>query len=179
MPFPYPENERKRLEALASFNILDTAAEQSFDDFILVASAICQTPIALMSLVDRGRQWFKARLGIEATETPREHAFCAHAILGREVMVVEDAAEDERFAGNPLVTAEPKIRFYAGAPLIDSEGHGIGALCVIDKKPRQLTVEQLTALEALARRIIAHMELTRASTGLADALLALQGHPRQ
>jgi hypothetical protein len=179
MPFPYPENERQRLEALARYNILDTAAEQVFDDFTLIASAICQTPIAVVSFVDAGRQWFKARLGIDATETPREHAFCAYTILGRDVMVVEDATQDERFAGNPLVTSEPNIRFYAGAPLIDSEGNALGALCVIDRIPRHLTMEQLKALEALSRQIIAHMELTLAAAGLADALIDKSVPPEQ
>lgn len=171
MPIPYPENERKRLEALARYSIMDTAAEQVFDDFTVLASIICQTPIALVSLVDAERQWFKARLGIEATETPREQAFCAHAILGHDVMVVEDATQDLRFAGNPLVTSEPKIRFYAGAPLIDGEGNALGALCVIDRTPRHLTREQLKALEVLARQIIAHMELTLTASRLADALI--------
>ena len=170
MNAPLPTHETQRLEALRRYRILDTPAEQAFDDFAFLASTLCQTPIALMTLVDTDRQWFKARLGLDATETPREQAFCAHTILGTEVMVVEDATRDERFAHNALVTAEPHIRFYAGAPLIDREGNGLGSLCVIDRHPRQLSPEQNQALQALARQIISQLELRRASADLADAL---------
>ena len=167
---PLPTNETKRLEALRRFRILDTPAEQSFDDFAFLASTICQTPIALVTLVDTDRQWFKARLGFDVSETPREQAFCAHTILGTDVMIVEDASHDARFANNPLVTGEAHIRFYAGAPLIDGEGNGLGSLCVIDRHPRPLTPEQSKALQALARQIISHLELRRASADLAEAL---------
>ena len=143
---PLPANETKRLKALRRYQILDTSAEQAFDDFAFLASTICQTPIALMTLVDTDRQWFKARLGLDVTETPREQAFCAHTILGSEVMVVEDATRDVRFANNALVTGDPHIRFYAGAPLMDAEGNGLGSLCVIDRQPRSLSPEQTKAL---------------------------------
>ena len=167
---PLPTNESKRLEALRRYQILDTSAEQAFDDFAFLASTICQTPIALMTLVDTDRQWFKARLGLDVTETPREQAFCAHTILGSEVMVVEDATRDVRFANNALVTGDPHIRFYAGAPLMDAEGNGLGSLCVIDRQPRSLSPEQNKALQALARQTISQLELRRATAELAEAL---------
>src|SRR5271154_451461 len=129
---PKPENERERLDALARYRVLDTPPEQAFDDLALLASQICGTPIALVSLVDADRQWFKARVNFAEAETAREIAFCAHAILGRDLFVVPDAAADRRFAANPMVTGEPGIRFYAGAPLLTEEGHALGTLCVMD-----------------------------------------------
>ena len=174
MPAPIPANEAKRLEALRRYQILDTPTEQIFDDFAFIASVICQTPIATMTLVDADRQWFKARAGLDKIESPREHAFCAHTILGDEVMIVEDAATDKRFADNPLVTAEPHIRFYAGAPLIDREGLALGSICVIDRKPRPLTREQSRALEAIARQIISQLEFRKTCAALAEALTELK-----
>jgi GAF domain-containing protein len=173
MAILFPENEAKRIEALRRYRILDTPAEQAFDDFALLASTICETPIAMMTLVDGDRQWFKSREGIESTETAREHAFCAYTILGNEVMVVEDATCDARFANNPYVVAAPHVRFYAGAPLIDSEGYALGSLCVIDSEPRLLTNRQRQVLEALARQVIAQLELRRISAELAEALHGL------
>lgn len=170
MSFPIPTNENKRLEALHRYNLLDTAPEQSFDDFTRLAAYICSTPIALVTLLDAERQWFKAKIGLELSETPREQAFCSHTILSDQLMVVNDAVADDRFSENPLVTGDPHIRFYAGAPLVDGEGFGLGSLCVIDRKPRQLTDEQLRALEALGRQLVAQCEFRRISAVLADAL---------
>lgn len=158
---PRPENEAQRLEALQRYRVLDTAPEKAFDDLALLASHICGTPIALVSFIDADRQWFKARVRFDARETPRDVAFCAHAISGREVFVVPDAAVDRRFSGNPMVTGDPKIRFYAGAPLVTAEGHALGTLCVMDRKPRHLTPEQTEALGALSRQVVAQLELRR------------------
>jgi GAF domain-containing protein len=169
-PYPTPHNERRRLEALAHYKILDTEAEQSFDDLTRVASIMCQTPIALMALVDERRQWFKARLGLAMTETPREVAFCAYTICDSGTMIVEDATKDDRFCGNPLVTEDPNIRFYAGVPLIDKNKMALGSLCVIDRVPRVLTAEQVTVLEALGRQITKHIELRAVAAELAGAL---------
>jgi GAF domain-containing protein len=178
MSAPYPSNESKRIEALRRYEILDTPPEQAFTDFALLASTICKTPIAFMNLIDTDRQWCKAAFGLPAAETPREHAFCAYTILGQDVLIVDDATKDERFAENPLVKAAPKIRFYAGAPLIDKEGYALGSLCVIDRKVKHLDSVQMKSLQALARQIISQLEFRRAASDLAAALLeikALQG----
>jgi PAS domain S-box-containing protein len=161
MPAALPANEEARLEALRELEILDTASEPEFDDLALIASQICGTPISMVTLVDRDRQWFKSHVGTDLQQTPRDVAFCAHAILQRDLFVVPDATEDPRFAQNPLVTTDPKIRFYAGAPLRLSDGHAVGTLCVVDRRPRKLTNEQENALRALSRQVEAQLELRR------------------
>ena len=160
--FPMPENEERRLKALRDYGILDTLPEQVYDDFVAIASTLFGCPVAQLSLVDENRQWFKARIGIRQQETPRDVAFCAHAIAKPgETMVVRDATEDPRFANNPLVTDDPGIRFYAGAPLVTPAGDAVGTICVIDRQPRDINPEQLEALKILSRQIVDHLELRR------------------
>lgn len=160
---PLPYNEDARLVALQATGLLDSGAEAPFDDIARLAAHVCRTPIALVSLIDAQRQWFKARHGLETIETPRSVAFCAHAILEpRKALVVEDALADERFTDNPLVAGEPNLRFYAGVPLTDQEGNALGTLCVIDHEPRKLDDEQLEFLRSLARQAMQLIELRKA-----------------
>ncbi|AOW13294.1 hypothetical protein LPB72_09565 [Hydrogenophaga crassostreae] len=152
---PLPDDEEQRLAKLFSFGVLDTLPQKAFDEITTLASAICGTPIALISFVDRDRQWFKSRIGLDPSETEREVAFCSHAILRpKEVLVVEDATQDQRFHDNPLVTSDPGIRFYAGAPIVSDDGFALGTVCVIDRQPRHIDAAQQQALCALASLVV-------------------------
>ena len=168
IPAAVPGNEEERLAELRHYNILDTRPETSFDLVARIAMYIFRTPIALVSLVDEARQWFKSKQGVDATETPRRAAFCAHAILNDDVFVVPDALNDARFAGNPLVVGPPHVRFYAGAPLKTPNGLNIGTLCVIDTKPRDMSAEEQTILLGLAKLVVDELELRLKIAQLGD-----------
>ena len=172
---PLPENEPDRLKALATYKLLDTLPEDEYDAITRIASEICRTPISLISLVDENRQWFKSRLRLNPQETPRAYSFCAHAILNPdEIFIVPDARNDERFADNPLTTGPPTVVFYAGVPLKDTDGFALGSLCVIDKRPRILTENQLLSLKALAKLVSTTFELRRTKLELTQTQDALK-----
>ena len=165
-------DETKRLAALRRYRILDTEPERAFDDLTLLASRICNTPIAAITLIDRDRQWFKSGVGMTVSETSRSVAFCARAIETHDMLVVPDALGDENFRNNPMVVGEPRIRFYAGAPLVTPDGHALGTLCVVDRIPRTLTPEQLEALGVLRRQAEAQLLLRLNLIELQEALAA-------
>jgi GAF domain-containing protein len=170
-PLPIPKDESKRMATLRKYHILDSPAEAEFDNLTAMAAHICGTPVALITLIDSDRQWFKSKVGISLSETSRDMAFCAHAIMVREIFVVPDASRDKRFAANPLVRASPKIRFYAGMPLVTANNQALGTLCVIDRVPRKLTREQMDALKALSRQVMAQLEARRQLIDLKQASL--------
>ena len=158
---PIPANETQRLETLRRYDILDTETEPAFDELVGLAAKLLDMPMALVTLVDEDRQWFKAQLGIDGSETSRNDSFCAHALGKPDLLVVPDAATDERFKENPLVLEVPKVRFYAGAPLVAPDGSGLGALCVLDRVPRELTEDQQLTLKILGRQVMNQLELRR------------------
>ncbi|MFI7597061.1 GAF domain-containing protein [Actinoplanes sp. NPDC049681] len=174
MQAPLPTNEADRLAALYELDILDSAPEKDFDDIVALASSVCDVPVALITLIDVDRQWFKARVGTDLTEMPRDLSFCSHTILGKDLMVVPDVSEDPRFTGHPMVAGGKGVRFYAGAPLITSDGFALGALCVMDSRPRQLDAEQIQAMRALARQVTSQLELRRYAVALANTNARLQ-----
>ena len=165
-----PNNETERLNALRSYHVLDTPAEDAYDNITRLAAYICDVPIAMISLVDERRQWFKSMVGLKREGTVRDVAFCAHAILTTKPLIVKDAVKDVRFSTSLLVTRAPQIRFYAGFPLLTPEGLALGTLCAIDRKPRELAPQQKDAMETLARQVMSRLELRRVSNQLADAL---------
>ncbi|MCF8303899.1 MAG: GAF domain-containing sensor histidine kinase, partial [Bacteroidales bacterium] len=170
-----PANEQERLEALKEYSILDTLPEEEYDEITFIASQICETPISLITLIDNNRQWFKSYHGIEVNETPREVSFCAHAIHDQNnPMIIPDSRIDERFHDNPLVKGEPHVIFYAGIPLVSSNGHSLGTLCVIDKKPKQLDDAQIKALNALSKQVMKLFELRKKSKDMEMLIYELE-----
>jgi GAF domain-containing protein len=167
---PIPHDESARLADLRRYGILDTSAEEDFDHLTQLAALICEAPIALLALVDSDRVWFKSKVGATMSQTSRQIAFCAFAILEPDLFVVRDAAADKRFANNPLVRARPKIRFYAGAPLVSPHNHALGTLCVLDHKPRALTRKQRETLRLLSRVAMNELEWRRRTLALKQSL---------
>ena len=173
---PETKNESERLQALFDYEIMDTPEETAFDQLTELASTICDTPISLVSLVDEERQWFKSNHGLDAKETPKEYAFCSHAIHQNKIFEITDSRKDERFHDNPLVTGEPHVIFYAGAPLTTPDGHNIGTLCVIDDEPKRLSEQQKYQLEIIGKQVVAQLELrkkTRRQASLFKELMEL------
>ena len=156
---PLPHNEALRLQDLYSYQLLDTPSESDFDELVELASRICNCPISLITLLDKDRQWFKAKKGINADGTSRDEAFCSHAILQDEVMIVKDATKDERFFDNPFVIGDPNVRFYAGAPIVSRSGHKLGTICLIDSKPKSFTKEEEALLQLLAKQASRLLEI--------------------
>jgi GAF domain-containing protein len=170
MAAPSTTRDAARVAALNRYAILDSEPEQSFDDLVILAAHICQVPMAMLSLVDDHRQWFKSKFGVQVGETPREISICSHAIQQGDLFVVPDTLADSRFRENPLVTGEPHIRFYAGTPLINEDGYALGTLCVVDREPRELDTDQREAINALGRLALRQMELRMNLQLLKDAL---------
>lgn len=174
------ENEQDRLKDLDSYSILDTLPEEDYDNLTTIAAEICGTPISLISLVDDKRQWFKSHHGLAATETPREYAFCAHAIYDKDnVFIVQDARKDERFQDNPLVVNEPHVIFYASVPLVTDAGHPLGTLCVIDHSPRLLSQGQINSLRALSKQVMNLLTLRKSKISLELTLASLKEKNRE
>ncbi|MEZ0262863.1 MAG: GAF domain-containing protein [Alphaproteobacteria bacterium] len=175
---PQLQNEESRLAALQLYQILDSGEEQVYDDLTKIAAYIADTPMALISIVDRDRQWFKSRIGIDVPETKREYSFCSHAIQSpRLPFLVRDAKRDDRFASNPLVTGAPNIRFYFGAPLLMNDKNALGSLCVLDTKPRELSLKQIEALTALSRQVVLMLEIRK--NVMALGALAAEAKPAE
>jgi GAF domain-containing protein len=164
---PLPIDEAERLATLRAYDVLDSGPDAAFDDLARLAASIAGTPVSLVGLMDADRQWYKARVGTDLAESPRDISFCGWTILGSDLLVIPDATLDPRFADNPLVTAAPNVRFYAGTPIITPEGHAVGTLCVFDVVPRQLTDAQAEALRALGRQAVSLLRLRRAMATVA------------
>ncbi|MBC8767766.1 GAF domain-containing protein [Arenibacter sp. BSSL-BM3] len=170
-----PQNEKERIKELDSYSILDTLPESDYDNLTTIAAEICGTPISLISLIDDKRQWFKSHHGLDATETPKEYAFCGHAInTPNDVFIVQDARMDERFHDNPIVTDDPHVIFYAGVPLVTEAGLPLGTLCVIDHKPNLLSQSQIRSLTALSKQVMNLLELRRNKILLEQAITELE-----
>lgn len=172
-----PPDERERLEALRRYGAFGLLRAAVFDDIARLAAFICRTPTSMITLIDTNRQWFLSQSGIGACETSREASFCAHALVGTEMLIVEDAQTDARFARNVMVMREPFIRFYAGAPLLTPDGYALGTLCVVDCVPRTLTAEQKESLQSLGRLVMTQLEMTRMKRELHALRQSFAPHP--